>query len=62
VGSNSLLKHVTEGKIEGGIKMMGRLRRRYNQLLDGFKEVRRYWKLKEEALDRTLQRTCLGRN
>ena len=57
-----LLKHVIEGKIEEGIEMMGRLRSQYNQLLDGFKEARRYWKLKEEALGRTLQRTCLGRN
>jgi hypothetical protein len=33
-----LLKHVTEGKIEG----MGRRRRRYKQLLDDLKEKRRY--------------------
>jgi hypothetical protein len=57
-GRNCLLKHVIEGKIEGGIEMMGRPGRRYNQVLDGFKEVRRYWKLKEEVLDCPLQRTC----
>jgi hypothetical protein len=30
------------------------------QLLDVFKETRGYWKLKEEALDRTLWRTRCG--
>jgi hypothetical protein len=29
--------------------------------LDNFKEKRRYWKLKEEALDRTLWRNRFGR-
>jgi hypothetical protein len=29
--------------------------------LDDFKEMGRYWKLKEEALDRTLWRTRFGR-
>jgi hypothetical protein len=31
------------------------------QLLDDFKETRRYWKLKEEAQDRILWRTQFGR-
>jgi hypothetical protein len=31
------------------------------QLLDDLKETRRYWKLKEEAQDRTLWRTQFGR-
>jgi hypothetical protein len=30
-------------------------------LLDDLKEKKRYWKLKEEALDRTLWRTRVGR-
>jgi hypothetical protein len=34
--------------------------RRRKQLLDDLKEKRRYWKLKEEALDRTLWRTRFG--
>ena len=34
--------------------MTGRHRRRRKQLLDDLKEMRVYWKLKEEALDRTL--------
>jgi hypothetical protein len=58
---NCLLKHVIEEKLEGRIKMMWRLGRRRKQLLDDLKEKRRYWKLKEEALDRTLWRTRLGR-
>jgi len=49
---NCLLKHVIEGKIEGRLEVRGRRGRRYTGLLDDLKEQRRYWKLKEEALDR----------
>ena len=35
--------------------------RRCKQLLDDVKETRGYWKLKEEALDRTLCRTPFER-
>jgi hypothetical protein len=58
---NCLLKHVIEGKLEGRIEMTGRRGRRRMQLLDDLTENRRYWKLKEEALDRTLWRTGFGR-
>jgi hypothetical protein len=58
---NCLLKHVIEGKLEGGIEMTGRRGRRRNQLLDDLKEKRRYWNLKEEALDRTVWRNRFGR-
>jgi hypothetical protein len=58
---NCLLKHVIEGKLEGRIEMTGRRGRRRKQLLDALKEKRRYWKSKEEALDRTLWRTRFGR-
>jgi hypothetical protein len=58
---NCLLKHVIEGKLEGRIEMTGGRGRRRKQLLDDFQEKRRYWKLKEEALDRTMWRTCFGR-
>jgi hypothetical protein len=54
---NCLLKHINEGKIRG----TRRRGRRRKQLLDDFKEVRRYWNLKEEAQDRTLWRTQFGR-
>jgi hypothetical protein len=37
----------------------GRMRK---QLLDDLKEKREYWKLKEEALDRTLWRNRFGRS
>jgi hypothetical protein len=53
---NCLLQRVTEGKIEG----VGRRGRRIKQLPDDLKEVRRCWKLKGEAQDRTLWRTCFG--
>jgi len=62
LGRNCLLKHVIEGKIEGGIEVKGRLGRRCNQLLHYIKEVRRYWKLKEEVLNHTVWRTCFGRD
>jgi hypothetical protein len=52
---------VIEGKPEGRIEMTGRRGRRRKQLLDDLKEKRRYWKLKEEELDRTLWRTRFGR-
>jgi hypothetical protein len=51
---------VIEGKLEGRIEMTGRRERKRKQLLDDLKEERRYWKLKEEALDRTLLRTRFG--
>jgi hypothetical protein len=53
---------VIEGKLEGRIEMMGRLGRRRKQLLDDLKEKKRYWKLKEEALDCILWRTRFGRS
>jgi hypothetical protein len=39
--------------MEGKIEVTGRRVRRRKQLLDDLKEKKRYWKLKEEALDRT---------
>jgi hypothetical protein len=50
---NCLLSHVIEGKIIG----TRRRGRRRKQLLDELKEAKRYWKLKEEAQERTLWRT-----
>ena len=52
---NSLPKHVTEGKIQ----VRKRRGRRRKQLLDDEKEKRRYWKLKEEALDRFYEELAL---
>jgi hypothetical protein len=58
---NCLLKHVIEGKLDAMIEMNGRRGRRRKQLLDDLKEKKRYWKLEQEALDRTLWRTHFGR-
>jgi hypothetical protein len=44
-----LLKHVIEGKIEGRIEVMGK-QGRCKQLLDDLKEMKGFWKLKEEPL------------
>jgi hypothetical protein len=55
------LKHIIKGKIERRIEVTGRRGRRRKQLLDDHKETRGYWKLKEEALDRTMWRTHFGR-
>jgi hypothetical protein len=51
---NWLLKPVIEGRIEGRIEVAGRRGGRRKQLLDDLTETRGYWKLQEEALDRTL--------
>jgi hypothetical protein len=53
-------KHVIEGKIGGRIEVTGRRGRKHKQVLDDLKEKRKYWKLKEEALDRTMWRTRFG--
>jgi len=58
---NCLLKHVSEGKIEGRTEVKGRRKITSKQLLGNLQEERRSWKLKEEALGRTLWRTRLGR-
>jgi hypothetical protein len=52
---------VIEGELEGSKEITGRRGKRRKQLLDDLKEKKRYWKLKEEAQDRTLWRTRLGR-
>jgi hypothetical protein len=51
---NCLLSHFFEGKII----VTRRQGRRCKQLLDYLREARRWWKLKEEAQDRTLWRIC----
>jgi hypothetical protein len=56
---NCLVKDYHDGKIEGMVKMAGRRRRR-RQLLDCLNEKRGYWKLKDEALDRSLRRNRFG--
>jgi hypothetical protein len=50
-----------EGKIEGRIEVTERRQRRSQNLLDDLKEKRGYWKLKQEALDRTMWKTHFGR-
>jgi len=57
LGRNCLLKHVIEGKID----MTAKRGRRHKQLLDDFKEMRGYWKLREEALIYTVWRIGFGR-
>jgi hypothetical protein len=54
---NCLPSHIIQGTIRG----TRRRGRRRKQLLDDLEEARRYWKLKEEAQDRTLRRTQFGR-
>jgi hypothetical protein len=58
---NCLIKHLIEGKIKGRIEVAGRRERRRKQILGDLRETRVYYKLKEEALDRTLWRTRFGR-
>ena len=56
-----LVKHIIEGKIEGRIKVRGRRGKIHKHLLDNLKEKRGHCKLKDEALDYTLWRTCFER-
>jgi hypothetical protein len=57
---NFIPKHFINGKIEGEAKVKGRRGRRPKQLLDEIEGMRRYFKLKEEALDSTLWGTGFG--
>jgi hypothetical protein len=50
-GRNCLQKHDVEGNIEGRIEVTGRRRKRRKQLLDDLKEMRWYWKLKNESTE-----------
>jgi len=43
------------------MEVTGRRDRRSKQLMEGLKETRRYWKLKEETLARNLWRNRCGR-
>jgi len=58
---NCLLQRVIEGKIKGGIEVIGRRGRRRRKLLDDLKERKGYSHLKEEALDRTMWTARFGR-
>ena len=51
---NCLLRHIIEGKIEGRLEVTGRRGRRREQLQRDLEEGSGNWKLKEEALDRTV--------
>jgi len=53
---NCLLKHIIEGKIEG----TGRRGRRRKEILDDFREKKRYWNLKEEARNFTERSNGFG--
>ena len=55
-----LLIHVIGGKEEWRLEVNGRRGRRRKQLLDDLQEKRGYWKLQEEALDRTVWRNGFG--
>jgi hypothetical protein len=58
---NCLLQWAIEGKIQGGIEVIGRQGRRCRKLLDDLKERRGYSHLKEEASDRTMWTARFGR-
>jgi hypothetical protein len=57
---NCLLQRVIEGKIKGGIQVIGRRGRRRRKLLDDLNERRGYSHLKEEAPGRTIWRDGFG--
>jgi hypothetical protein len=55
------IKHDIKGKIEGRTEVTGRRERRRKQPLDDIKEMRGYWKLKEETLGSNLWRSSFGK-
>ena len=59
--SNCPLKHIINGKMEGGIEVKGRRRRRRESLLDDLNKNIGHWITKEEALNTTLWRTSFRR-
>jgi hypothetical protein len=59
--SNCPLKHIIEGKMEGGIEVKGRRRRRCESLLYDLNKKIVHWKTKEEALNTTIWRTSFRR-
>jgi hypothetical protein len=61
LGTNCILKHIIEKKVEGKIEATERRGRRRKKLLDNLKETRGYCKLEEAALDRNVRRTRFGR-
>jgi hypothetical protein len=44
---NCFVKYIIEGKIQGRIEVISRRK----QLLNDLKEMKRFWKMKVEALD-----------
>jgi hypothetical protein len=58
---NCLLKHIIEGKVEGGIEVTRREGRRNKQLLNDTKGNERILEIEEEALDCPVWGTCFGR-
>jgi hypothetical protein len=46
----------------GKYRSDGKTRKKRKQLLDDLKEMRGYWTLKQKVLDRTICRTCFGRD
>lgn len=62
MGRNCLIKHVIDGKREGKTKVLERRGRRCKHLFDDFKAKRKYWKLKEGAVDRKCGGLALEKN
>ena len=58
---NCLLKRATEGELDRMIEVTVRRVINSEQLLDDLKEKRGYWKLKQEAIYRTVWGTGFGR-
>jgi hypothetical protein len=58
---NCFLLYVIEGKVGGRIGLTGRRGRRRKKLQDDLNRRIGYWKMKEEAVDRTRRRPGFGR-
>jgi hypothetical protein len=58
---NCLVKHVIEARRNERIEVTGRRERRRKKLVDDLMEKRIWWKVKQEALVRTLRTANFGR-
>jgi hypothetical protein len=58
---NCISKHIIEGKIKGGVEVMGRQGRRHKQLINDIKETRVYGKLRGSARSDSVENSLYKR-
>jgi hypothetical protein len=61
LSTNCLLQSIIKINVGGDLEVVRRQGRKRKQLLHDLKETKGYWKLKEEAVYRTVWRTRFGK-